>query len=103
MKLKAYSDRIFIKLLEIDRSSQSLLLMDITKQRMIKRYGVGEIISIGPLVKDIKIGDKVLYNPNAVTPIPEHPLIDKCYKNCMISNAEDLRGTLIEKEGNDNG
>ena len=48
---------------------------------------VGEVMAINPNCKNIKVGDKVLYNKHAVANLPE----DKCLR---LVREEDLYGVV---------
>ena len=67
--LRAISDRIIVKL---DSPCESVIVQISAKPRFINQ---GTVVSIGPLVSRIKVGDKVIFHPFDELELPEENLV----------------------------
>lgn len=72
MKLQPLADRIVIKKIEAEaKSSAGILLPDSAKKKSLS----GEVTAIGSDVKEVKVGDVVLYAQYGPTEIEDEGLL----------------------------
>ncbi|MBR4932809.1 MAG: hypothetical protein IKZ02_07285 [Alphaproteobacteria bacterium] len=78
---QAFSDRIFIRL-DKEEIKTNVILTDTTH-----RQNVGTVISIGPLVRSVAIGDKVVFH--LFDDLPSHA------ENVVVIREKSLLGKLL--------
>ena len=78
---QAFSDRIFVRL-DGKETKTNLILTN-----TMSRQNVGTVISIGPLVQSVEIGDKVVFHP--FDDLPSHA------PNVVVIREKSLLGKLL--------
>ena len=68
--VKAIMDRVFIKLDEPEKVSGIILSEDVTNPR-----NIGRVVSVGPEVHSVKVGDRVIFHVFDELPV-EVPTVD---------------------------
>lgn len=85
--MRPLADRVVLKQVEaIEKTASGILLPDSAKERPLK----GEVIAVGPAVKDIKVGDIVLYGKYAHQPFKDTGI------EYIVINEPDVIGIVME-------
>lgn len=83
--VQAVSDRLFVRLEESSTDSKLILTKPVSRT-------VGTVISVGPLVKAAKVGDKVLFHV-----FDELPTFDP---NVVVIRENSLLGQFVKNDNN---
>ena len=89
----AVNDKVIVKvLLEDDKTEGGIIVPEIA-QGNLKPQGYGEVTSIGELVKEIKVGDTIMFNKHGGMDI----ILDR--NICKVLKYDEIYGITIKKEG----
>jgi len=89
MRLVPHTDRICIKKLDVPEKSSGIIVPTAVAEKMQRATVIGEVVAVGPLVQDVKVGDNVMFSHIVPWSIPETPALAD-YKGHVILNEEDI-------------
>jgi len=89
----AVNDKIIVKILEEDNKTEGGIIVPEVAQGKLKPQGLGKVTSIGGLVKDIEVGDIIMFNKHGGMDI----ILDRHL--CKVLKYDEVYGIMSKKEG----
>lgn len=88
----AVNDKIIVKILEEDNKTEGGIIVPEVAQGNLKPQEVGEVTSVGELVKEIEVGDTIMFNKHGGMAI----ILDR--NLCKVLKYDEVYG-ILKKAG----
>jgi chaperonin GroES len=92
LNAKAVNDKIIVKILEEDNKTEGGIIVPEVAQGNLKPQELGEVTSVGELVKEIEVGDTIMFNKHGGMSI----ILDR--NLCKVLKYDEVYG-ILKKAG----
>jgi chaperonin GroES len=92
LNAKAVNDKVIVKILEEENKTEGGIIVPEVAQGNLKPQELGEVTSVGELVKEIEVGDTIMFNKHGGMSI----ILDR--NLCKVLKYDEVYG-ILKKAG----